>query len=68
MKSVTDIIKHLGGPTKAADIVGVHRTRVHDWMRSGVIPSRHWQAIIKAGDGAVTLADLYPIASDGRAA
>lgn len=42
------IVSKLGGPTAVASIVGVHRTRVSNWMRDrssggtgGVIPMKH---------------------------
>ncbi|MDG2570621.1 hypothetical protein P7L87_23970 [Vibrio parahaemolyticus] len=47
MEPANTIIKLLGGPTRVAEAVNVHRTRVHSWMRprekggtGGVIP--HW--------------------------
>lgn len=49
MQPAEEIVRKLGGPTAVAKIVGVHRTRVSNWMRprekggtGGVIP--HWHA------------------------
>ncbi|MCA0318202.1 MAG: helix-turn-helix domain-containing protein [Proteobacteria bacterium] len=52
----------MGGPSKAAETIGVHRTRVHSWLRSGAIPPRHWNKIIDTTNGAVTPSDLLPAA------
>lgn len=48
MEPANTIISALGGPTKVAKIVGVHRTRVSNWKRAkekggtgGIIPMRH---------------------------
>lgn len=48
MEPASTVIGKLGGPTKVAQVVGVHRTRVSNWARpkesggtGGVIPMRH---------------------------
>lgn len=55
MEPAHSIITQLGGPTKVAAIVGVHRTRVSNWMRpkskggtGGTIPQNHIHAIMSA--------------------
>ena len=53
MEPASTIIAKLGGPTAVAEIVGVHRTRVHGWMRDkgkggtgGTIPLKHLPALM----------------------
>jgi hypothetical protein len=48
MEPAASIVRALGGPSKVAEIVGVHRTRVSNWMRprakggtGGFIPQKH---------------------------
>ena len=48
MEPAHSIIKRLGGPSKVALRVGVHRTSVSNWMRpkakggtGGLVPFRH---------------------------
>lgn len=48
MEPASTIVKTLGGPAKVAALVGVHRTRVSNWMRpkeaggtGGTVPFRH---------------------------
>lgn len=55
MEPATTIINRLGGPTKVAEIAGVHRTRVSNWKRKkeeggtgGVIPFKHVPALLAA--------------------
>jgi hypothetical protein len=55
MEPATSIIRKLGGPSKVAAIVGVHRTRVSNWMRAkesggtgGTIPQSHHLTILRA--------------------
>lgn len=55
MEPATRIIELLGGPTRVAEIVGVHRTRVSNWKRprdaggtGGVIPHWHVAKLLKA--------------------
>ena len=62
MEPATTIIRALGGPSKVAALVGVHRTRVSNWMRckevggtGGVIPLSHHRKIIAALAGAGTI-------------
>lgn len=54
MEPASTIIKRLGGPSKVAKVVGVHRTRVSNWMRprsvggaDGTIPFRHVPRLIE---------------------
>lgn len=79
MEPATSIVRSLGGPTEVAAIVGVHRTRVHGWMRpksaggtGGVIPFKHVPKLISAarGMGKALSADdfLPPAAQTGSAA
>lgn len=55
MEPASSIIEMLGGPTKVAGIVGVHRTRVSNWKRprevggtGGIIPHWHVEKLIDA--------------------
>lgn len=48
MEPAATIVRALGGPSKVAEIVGVHRTRVSNWMRprakggtGGFVPQKH---------------------------
>jgi hypothetical protein len=78
MEPAHSIIKRLGGPSRVAEIVGVHRTRVSNWARpphkggtGGAIP--HWH-VAKLLDHArahgidLTEADFAPRAPRGAAA
>lgn len=54
MDPAQSIISKLGGPSKVAAIVGVHRTRVSNWSRpsskggtGGVIPQRHHRVLLE---------------------
>ncbi|WP_413661867.1 carph-isopro domain-containing protein [Methylocystis iwaonis] len=55
MEPASTIVKLLGGPSKVARLVGVHRTRVSSWKRSkdrggtgGRIPQSHHEALLAA--------------------
>ena len=55
MEPARSIIQSLGGPNAVAEIAGVHRTRVSNWMRrkdaggtGGMIPFKHVPALIEA--------------------
>ena len=55
MEPAASIISKLGGDTKVAEIVGVHRTRVANWKRpragggtGGTIPFKHVPALLAA--------------------
>ena len=59
MEPAASIITKLGGDTKVAEIVGVHRTRVANWKRpktaggtNGLIPFKHVPALIAAAKAA----------------
>jgi len=59
MEPAITIVSLLGGPTKLASLLGIHRVRVSNWMRpkekggtGGQIPLRHWNAVIKAAQDA----------------
>jgi hypothetical protein len=45
---VEQIVAKLGGPTKCSRVVGVHVTRIHAWVRAGVVPSRSLPALVAA--------------------
>lgn len=74
MEPAHTIIVKLGGPTAVAEAIGVHRTRVSNWMRprekggtGGVIP--HWRvpALIElAAKKSVDLAlsDFAPVIAE----
>ena len=46
--SVDSIIERLGGPDAAARLTGVGTEAVRKWRQAGLIPSRHWAAVIAA--------------------
>lgn len=53
MEPASTIIKLFGGPTRVSEIVGVHRTRVSNWMRpkekggtGGRIPQSHFPILL----------------------
>lgn len=55
MEPASRIIDLLGGPTRVAEIVGVHRTRVSNWKRprdvggtGGIIPHWHVSKLLEA--------------------
>jgi hypothetical protein len=57
MEPASTIVHKLGGPNRVAAIVGVHRTRVSNWMRpkerggtGGRIPQRHHLVILEAAN------------------
>lgn len=59
MEPAHSIVRKLGGPTKVARIVGVHRTRVSNWARpkkaggsGGTIPFRHVPTLLDAARAA----------------
>lgn len=70
MNPASRIISALGGPSKVARAVGVHRTRVSNWKRSrevggtgGLIPQRHIPSLLafaRAEGVALSPADFLP--------
>jgi carbamoyl-phosphate synthase small subunit len=46
--SVDTIIERLGGADAAARLTGVGTEAVRKWRQAGLIPSRHWAAVIAA--------------------
>ena len=54
--AVDTIIERLGGPEAAARLTGVGTEAVRKWRQAGLIPSRHWAAVIAATG--LSLADL----------
>lgn len=68
MVTVPKIIADLQGPSKVAALTGVHRTRVHSWMKTGRIPVDHWAKIIEASNGKVTADDLVLLSRSGEVA
>jgi carbamoyl-phosphate synthase small subunit len=53
---VDSIIERLGGAEAAARLTGVGTEAVRKWRQAGLIPSRHWAAVIAATG--LALADL----------
>lgn len=58
MEPAKTIIEVLGGPKKVSEIIGIHRTRVSNWMRprekggtGGAVPHWHHSTLIAASDG-----------------
>lgn len=65
------IIKSLGGPSAVARLLGVHRTRVHSWLKSKRIPIQHHRALLAEAercDLEIEPDDLLPPAEQGEAA
>lgn len=70
MNPASSIIETLGGPTAVSRLVGIHRTRVSNWMRpkekggtGGIIPFRHVPALIGAAQALghnITADDFLP--------
>jgi len=56
MLSVDQIVERLGGVDAAARLTGVSTEAVRKWRAAGVIPSKHWTAIMPAAG--LSLADL----------
>jgi carbamoyl-phosphate synthase small subunit len=54
--TVNDIVERLGGPEAAARLTNVGSEALRKWRQSGIIPSRHWRAIIAATG--LSLADM----------
>ena len=54
--SVDSVVERLGGAESAARLTGVGTEAVRKWRQAGVIPSRHWPAVIAATG--LTLSDL----------
>jgi DNA-binding transcriptional regulator YdaS (Cro superfamily) len=65
--SISEIIAAMGGNKGAASACRIGETAVSMWRRNG-IPSRHWPAIVRAANGAVTYEDLESARPDARAA
>lgn len=78
MEPASSIIAKLGGPSAVSRIVGVHRTRVSNWMRSkevggtgGNIPFKHVPALLKAAEEKgekLATDDFLPVAEREEAA
>jgi carbamoyl-phosphate synthase small subunit len=60
MLDIDHIIDRVGGPEAAARLTNVGAEAVRKWRQAGLIPSRHWPAIIAATG--LTMADLSPSA------
>lgn len=78
MEPAQTIVKKLGGPNAVAEIAGVHRTRVSNWMRpkeaggtGGMIPFKHVPALIAAASAQgveLKADDFLPTSAEERAA
>ena len=78
MEPASSIIKHLGGPSKVAEIAHVHRTRVSNWMRpkekggtGGRIPQAHIPILLAAARDRglnITAEDMLDHSKSGAAA
>jgi hypothetical protein len=59
MRTITDIIKDLGGaPAIASTLERVSRDAVYKWQDSG-IPDRHWNGLIQMSGGALDAETLF---------
>ncbi len=54
MLTIDDIVSRLGGADEAARLAGVSADAVRKWRQAGIIPSRHWPAIMAATGLAMT--------------
>lgn len=73
LEPAKSIILRFGGPSALAGILGVHRTRVSNWMRArakggtgGLIPQRYHPTMLGyAGQNGIQLqaSDFLPVAS-----
>jgi DNA-binding transcriptional regulator YdaS (Cro superfamily) len=67
--AVARAAKIVGGPTKLAKLLGIHRPALYGWHR---VPAERVLAIVKATGGKVTdhqlRPDLYPKKREGAAA
>ena len=71
MEPANRIISLLGGPTRVANAIGVHRITVHNWKAprsgggtDGIIPHRNIPALLalaREQDVPLTFADFAPI-------
>ena len=46
--TVEAIIERLGGPAQAALLTGVGTEAIRKWRQAGVVPPKHWSAILRA--------------------
>jgi carbamoyl-phosphate synthase small subunit len=60
MISVDIIVDRLGGPEEAARLSGVGLDAIRKWRQAGLVPAKHWGAIIAATG--LTLADFQAVA------
>jgi hypothetical protein len=70
MEPAATVVRKLGGPSKVAAILGIHRTRVSNWMRpkesggtGGRIPQDHHRALLTKAQEigeSITAEDLLP--------
>lgn len=77
MEPAASIIDRLGGPTRVAEIVGVHRTRVSNWKRAravggtdGRIPQNYHRTLLSfAQQNQIPLqaSDFLPVAESAVA-
>lgn len=51
---IEEIIEVLGGEAQAAASLDVHQTTVQYWIRSGSLPKKYWEQIIKLTKGKIT--------------
>ena len=56
MANIEEIVDRLGGPDEAARLTGVSADAIRKWRQAGLIPSRHWPAIMAATG--LSMADL----------
>jgi len=60
--SIDEILRRLGGPDAAATLTGVTQEAIRKWQTRGIIPSRHWPAIMAATG--LTLEDFSAATDD----
>ena len=61
MIAIDDIIAAMGGVDEAARVAGISADAVRKWRSAGVVPSRHWAAVMAATG--LALDDFRPAAA-----
>ena len=66
VRTHNDVIQMLGGPIAVALQLGQKADTVRRWRLRNNIPRSHWDSIVKAAKGRVTVAQLYQSAPPDR--
>jgi|TARA_R110000765_G_scaffold26725_2_gene65345 carbamoyl-phosphate synthase small subunit len=63
MENTKEVVASLGGRTEAAKLCGISGDAVKKWEQGNAIPSKHWQKIVRATNGAASFDMLAEIAA-----